>query len=94
MGGSVLWADNDLSLKDGDCYFSFDEVFELIKDSGWRLPTLEEVAELDKIYDITKGDYVIAQDNDRIILANISGKVIYDFGDSKDVKGYFCEIEV
>ena len=49
--------------------------------------------ELDKIYDITKGDYVIAQDNDRIILANISGKVIYDFGDSKDVKGYFYSFE-
>lgn len=49
--------------------------------------------ELDKIYDITKGDYVIAQDNDRIILANISGKVIYDFGDSKDVKDYFYSFE-
>ena len=50
MGGSVLWADDDLSLKDGDCYFTFDEVFELVKHSGWRLPTLEEVAELDDIY--------------------------------------------
>ena len=50
MGGSVLWADDDLSLKDGDCYFTFDEVFELVKNSDWRLPTLEEVAELDDIY--------------------------------------------
>ncbi len=54
MGGSVLWADNDLSLKNGDCYFSFDEVFELIKNSGWRLPTLEEVAELDVFSNIGK----------------------------------------
>lgn len=51
MGGSILWADCDLALNDGDCYFTFDEVFELIKDSDWRLPTLEEVAELDDLYD-------------------------------------------
>jgi hypothetical protein len=45
-----LWADDDLSLKDGDCYFTFEEAFELVKNSGWRLPTLEEVAELDDVY--------------------------------------------
>ncbi len=55
MGGSILWADDDLSLKDGDCYFTFDEAFELAKNSGWRLPTLEEVAELDVLYN--KGSY-------------------------------------
>ena len=51
MGGSVLWADNDLELKDGETYFTFDEVFELINNSDWRLPTLEEVAEFDSLYD-------------------------------------------
>ncbi len=48
VGLSVLWADRDLEYED-DCYFTFDEAFELIKDSEWRIPTLEEVAELDRL---------------------------------------------
>jgi len=46
MGGSVLWADEDLKIGD-DYLFTFHEAFELIKNSEWRLPTLKEVAELD-----------------------------------------------
>ena len=46
MGGSVLWADRDLSYGD-EYHFGFSDVFELVKNSGWRLPTLEEVTELD-----------------------------------------------
>ena len=48
MGGSVLWADLDLEY-DNKFHFKFSEVLELIKNSGWRLPTLAEVAELDKL---------------------------------------------
>ena len=43
---TVYWADEDLEY-DGETYFTFDEAFELIKNSEWRLPTLKEVAELD-----------------------------------------------
>lgn len=43
---TVYWADEDLEY-DGETYFTFDEAFELIKKSKWRLPTLKEVAELD-----------------------------------------------
>ena len=54
MGGTVFWADKDLCCSD-EYYFSFDEAFELVKNSEWRLPTLEEVAELDSFYN--KGAY-------------------------------------
>ena len=49
IGTSVLWADDDLQIE-GDYLFSFDELEEILpKLNGWRLPTLKEVAELDKI---------------------------------------------
>jgi hypothetical protein len=46
MGGSVLWADQNL-IYDGDEIFTFEDANNLISDSGWRLPTRKEVAELD-----------------------------------------------
>ena len=46
MDGSVLWADKNL-IYDGEELFTFHEAYELIKNSTWRLPTREEVAELD-----------------------------------------------
>ena len=73
MGGSVLWADNDLSLKNGDCYFSFDEVFEIIKNSGWRLPTLEEVAELDDAY--IKGPFW--ENDDRFVFDRFPHQLVF-----------------
>jgi hypothetical protein len=73
MGGSVLWADDDLSLKDGDCYFTFDEVFELVKNSGWRLPTLEEVAELDDIY--KKGSFW--ENDDRFVFDGFPHQLVF-----------------
>ena len=49
IGLSVIWADRDLII-DGNDYFDFNEIKELTKFlKGWRLPTLEEVAELDTI---------------------------------------------
>ena len=50
---TVYWADEDLEY-DGETYFTFDEAFELIKNSEWRLPTLKEVAELDVFSNIGK----------------------------------------
>ena len=50
---TVYWADEDLEY-DGETYFTFDEAFELIKKSKWRLPTLKEVAELDVFSNIGK----------------------------------------
>ena len=45
MGGSVLWADQNL-IVDGEEIFEYDEANDLIFNSEWRLPTLKEVAEL------------------------------------------------
>ena len=45
MGGSVLWADQNL-IYDGEEIFTYDEANDLIYNSEWRLPTLKEVAEL------------------------------------------------
>ncbi len=45
MGGSVLWADQNLII-DGEEIFEYDEANDLISNSEWRLPTLKEVAEL------------------------------------------------
>jgi len=45
MGGSVLWADQNL-IYDGEEIFTYDEANDLISHSEWRLPTLKEVAEL------------------------------------------------
>jgi len=74
MGGSVLWADDDLSLKDeDDCYFTFDEAFELIKNSDWRLPTLEEVAELDDIY--IKGSFW--ENDDRFVFDGFPHQLVF-----------------
>ena len=47
MGGTVFWADKDLCCSD-EYHFGYNEVFEYIKKSEWRLPTLKEVAELDE----------------------------------------------
>ena len=58
MGCSVLWADRDFEIN-GEYMFTFDEVSEFTKNSGWRLPTLKEVAELDNdcVIDYKKGIY-------------------------------------
>jgi hypothetical protein len=42
----ILWADRDLEYKDGDCYFTFDDSNEIIKNSEWRLPTVREVLDV------------------------------------------------
>ena len=47
MGGTVFWADKDLCCSD-EYHFGYSEVFEYIKKSEWRLPTLKEVEELDE----------------------------------------------
>ena len=65
MGGSVLWADQNL-IYDGDELFTFHEAYELIKDSVWRLPTREEAAELDG-HNIYYDAHYIYLDDDRKI---------------------------
>ena len=56
MGGSVLWADKDLE-SDENVYFSFTDAEKIIEKSGWRLPTFNEVAELNKMSAIYKNTY-------------------------------------
>ena len=56
MGGSVLWADRDLE-SDENVYFSFPDANKIIEKSGWRLPTFNEVAELNKMSTIYKNTY-------------------------------------
>ena len=67
MGGTVFWADKDLCCSD-EYHFEYSEVFEYIKKSEWRLPTLKEVEELDgykvKTYDNT---FVISGPNEDLI---------------------------
>ena len=67
MGGTVFWADKDLCCFD-EYHFGYSEVFEYIKKSEWRLPTLKEVEELDgykvKTYDNT---FVISGPNEDLI---------------------------
>lgn len=59
VGCSVLWADRDLEV-DGEYLFTFDEAMDFVKNSEWRLPTLEEVADLDDnfVLDYKKGTYL------------------------------------
>lgn len=45
IGCSVLWADQDLEIN-SNYFFKFDEIQELIKNSGWRLPTIKDVDNL------------------------------------------------
>ena len=62
---TVYWADEDLEY-DGETYFTFDEAFELIKKSKWRLPTVKEVAELDVFSNI--GKINPSEYNDRYVI--------------------------
>ena len=65
MGGSVLWADKNL-ICDGDELFTFDEAWELIKGSNWRLPTREEVAELDGHNIYYDAQYIYLDDDKKL----------------------------
>ena len=47
VGASVLWADRDLE-KQGEYLFAFDEI-PPINSNGWRLPTMDEINELEKV---------------------------------------------
>lgn len=95
MGGSVLWANNDIELKDGDSYFTFDEAFELVKNSGWRLPTLEEVAELDVLYN--RGSYSSDSEafyfkhNSNVLVFEKKGFIYLTASDKPiDIDFYYC----
>lgn len=61
MGVSVLWADRDLE-SDENVYFSFPDANKIIEKSEWRLPTFNEMSELNKnviIYKNTFEEYKI-----------------------------------
>lgn len=45
MGVSVLWSDRDFE-SDGNVYFSYTDIVEMIKNTGWRLPTFNEMSKL------------------------------------------------
>ncbi len=53
MGTSVLWADRDLE-SDENVYFSFLDANKIIEKSEWRLPTFNEMLELNKTTAIYK----------------------------------------
>ena len=57
MGGSVLWADRDLE-SDENVYFSFPDANKIIKNSGWRLPTFNEMLELNTMSTTNKNTLV------------------------------------
>ena len=56
MGVSVLWADRDLE-SDENVYFSFLDANKIIKNSGWRLPTFNEMSELTRHSAIYKNTF-------------------------------------
>lgn len=65
MGGSVLWADDDLVIKDkfpSNIVYSFNEISSIRLPIGLRLPTLEEVYELE---------------NDNIVKENSDGRILF-----------------
>ena len=75
MGGSVYWADADLKY-DGKIYFLFDEIKELIKNSGWRLPTRKDIDELDR-YCVLKSnkDHLYFTDKSQVLTFNRNGMI-------------------
>jgi len=67
IGTSVLWADDDLCV-DKKYLFTFDEVTDMLKDSEWRLPTVSEVEELQKIEKDNKdGKYIFTNNGTSLI---------------------------
>ena len=69
MGVSVFWADRDLE-SDENVYFSFQDTKKIIKNSGWRLPTFNEISELNTYSTMHKNTFeeceLHANDNDLI----------------------------
>ena len=65
MGLSVLWADKDFEIED-ECYFNFNDAIEFTKNTGWRIPTKEEVKELEYTLEIknTNEVYILQGDFD------------------------------
>lgn len=65
MGLSVLWADKDFEIED-ECYFNFNDAIDFTKNTGWRIPTKEEVKELEYTLEIKNTDevYIIQGDFD------------------------------
>ena len=63
MGGTVLWADQDLVVDEIE-HFTFDEACDIIENSSWRLPTVKEVAELDKCQLFCDGNNVYLESGD------------------------------
>jgi uncharacterized protein (TIGR02145 family) len=87
MGVSVLWADRDLEWKDGNCYFDFNEVSNIIKKTKWRIPTKQESYELFRYTTMIKNtDEVCIQEgefDDKPQL--IFDKKGYQYGDNDKV---------
>ena len=75
MGGSVYWADEDLKY-DGKTHFLFDEIQELIQNSGWRLPTRKDIDELDR-YCVLKSnkDYLYLTNKSQVLTFNRNGMI-------------------
>lgn len=86
IGTSVLWADRDLE-KYGEYLFAFDEI-PPINSNEWRLPTIDEINELEnalfgekeKIY-ISKNAYTLRYRESNIKVKLIDGSLIYKNGD-------------
>lgn len=96
MGLSVLWADKDLeSKKDDSCYFAYDDIENLIKNSGWRLPTKEETLELFNNTHIVKNtdELCIIEGKNNNNQQIVFYKKGYQLGDSDTIysnSSYYC----
>ena len=49
--------------------------------------------EFEKIYNITKGNYIVGKKNNKIVFSNITGKILYDFGEVSNIKSYYYSTE-
>lgn len=85
IGASVLWADRDLE-KQGEYLFAFDEI--QIDNNEWRLPTKEEIDELENIFFgeteqvyYSKNAYSLQYNESNIKLTLEDGSLIYRDGD-------------
>ncbi len=79
---SLSLGKNYLYVSDGNTY----SVYDFNGDSYLT-------GEFEEIYNITTGNYLIAKKDNRIVFSNITGKIIYDFGEATNIKSYYYSTE-
>lgn len=73
---------NYLYVSDGNAYFVYD-----FNGNSYLAGEFEE------IYNITTGNYLIAKKNNKIVFSDITGRIIYDFGEATNIKNYYYSTE-